>query len=236
MASRVERIRLDAAKLPQLAAEMIAAELMANVGARGAATLCLSGGTTPRHTYERLAALPGVRWNDVTIYFGDERCVPPSHSDSNYRMANEALFVPAGVDARNVRRPEAEAGDPDAAAREYEQLLPDVIDVLVLGIGEDGHTASLFPGSAALRERTRRVVHVIGDKPPPNRLTITPAVIERARFTIVLATGRGKANAVQRALEGPVVVERCPAQLARDAVWMLDPEASSGLVGAWPAR
>jgi 6-phosphogluconolactonase len=235
MPSRVERIRLDAAKLPQLAADMIAAELVANVGVRGSATLCLSGGTTPRHTYERLAALPGVPWNDVTIYFGDERCVPPSHSDSNYRMANEALFAPAGIDLRNVRRPHAEGADPDAAAREYEQLLPDAIDVMVLGIGEDGHTASLFPGSGALRERTRRVVHVVGDKPPPNRLTITPPVIERARLTIVLATGRGKANAVQQALEGALDIERCPVQIARDAVWMLDPDASVGLVGAWPA-
>lgn len=235
MTSRVERIRLDAAKLPELAAEILATELVASVGARGSATLCLSGGTTPRRAYERLAQLPGVPWKDVTIYFGDERCVPPSHSDSNYRMANEALFEPAAIEARNVRRPRGEDPDPDAAAREYELLLPDAFDVMVLGIGEDGHTASLFPGSPALGESARSYVHVVGDKPPPNRLTITPGLIESARFTLVLATGRGKQSAVQQALEGPLDIERCPAQLARDAVWLLDMEASGGLAGSWSA-
>jgi 6-phosphogluconolactonase len=235
MGSRVERIRLDGAKLPQLAAEMIGAELVANVGVRGSTTLCLSGGTTPRHTYECLAGLPGVPWSKVKIYFGDERCVPPSHSDSNYRMAKEALFEPAGIPEQNIIRPRAEAPNPELAASEYEQRLPPEFDVLVLGIGEDGHTASLFPGSAVLRERTRRVVHVVGDKPPPHRLTVTPPVIESARFTLVLATGRGKQSAVTQALEGPLDIERCPAQIARDAVWLLDSEASAGLIGTWPA-
>jgi 6-phosphogluconolactonase/glucosamine-6-phosphate isomerase/deaminase len=150
-------------------------------------------------------------------------------------MANEALFEPAGIPEQRIRRPRAEDPDPERAAREYEQLLPGVFDVLVLGIGEDGHTASLFPGSPALRERTRRVVHVIGDKPPPHRLTVTPPVIESARLTLVLATGQSKQNAVRRALEAPLEIERCPAQIARDAIWLLDHDASASLVGAWPA-
>jgi len=235
MRSRVERIRLDAAKLPFSCAETIAAELRSSIEARGSATLCLAGGTTPQRAYEALAALGAVvDWSKVVVYFGDERCVPPDHPDSNFRMANLALFGPARVPPESVRRLRGEDANYDAAARAYEAELPESFDVLVLGIGEDGHTASLFPGAPALRERTRRVVHVVGDKPPPNRLTITPPVIENARLVLVLATGRGKAVAVRRALEGPSDIEGCPAQIARDAVWLLDLEASAELTGVWP--
>jgi 6-phosphogluconolactonase len=235
MRSRVERIRLDSPKLPALCAEMIAAELRSSIAARGNATLCLAGGTTPQKTYASLAAQPGVvDWSKVVVYFGDERCVPPDHPDSNFRMASEALFGPAQVAPESVRRMRGEDPDYDRAARAYEAELPESFDVLVLGIGEDAHTASLFPGSPALAERARRVVHVVGDKPPPNRLTLTPPVIESARLVLVLATGRGKAGAVRRALEGPLDITNCPVQIARDAVWLLDLEASAELTGVWP--
>ncbi len=215
---------------------MIAAELSSCIGARGNATLCLSGGSTPRKTYDSLATLGGdvVDWSKVWFYFGDERCVPPDHPDSNFRMASEALFAPLGITPGSVRRMRGEHPDHDRAARDYEAELPEAFDVLVLGIGEDGHTASLFPGSRALGERTRRVVHVVGDKPPPDRLTLTPPAIESARLVLVLATGGGKAAAVRRALETPLDIARCPAQLARDAVWLLDLEASAELTGVWP--
>lgn len=235
MRSRVERIRLDAAKLPLLCAETIAAELRASIAARGNATLCLAGGTTPQRAYEALAALAdAVDWSKVVVYFGDERCVPPDHPDSNFRMASGALFGPARIGTESVRRMRGEDPDYDAAARAYEAELPASFDVLVLGIGEDGHTASLFPRAPALHERSRKVVHVVGDKPPPNRLTITPSVIEDARLVLVLATGRGKAVAVRRALEGPRDIDACPAQIARDAVWLLDLEASAELTYVWP--
>jgi 6-phosphogluconolactonase len=235
MRSRVERIRLDSSKLPALCAEMIAAELRSSIAARGSATLCLAGGTTPKKTYASLAARPGVvDWSKVVVYFGDERCVPPDHPDSNFRMASEALFGPAQVAPESVRRMRGEDPDYDGAARAYEAELPESFDVLVLGIGEDAHTASLFPGSPALGERTRRVVHVVGDKPPPNRLTLTPPAIESARLVLVLATGSGKSGAVRRALEGPLDITNCPVQIARDAVWLLDLEASAGLTGVWP--
>jgi 6-phosphogluconolactonase len=233
MGSRVERIRLDRKKLPAFAAETIAAALVAAVAARGSATLCLSGGTTPRFCYELLARLPGVPWPNIGIYFGDERCVPPDHADSNYRMAREALLEPAGIPAHSVHRLRGEAHDRDAAAAEYESLLPNAFDVLVLGIGEDGHTASLFPRSPALRETLRRVVHVVGDKPPPDRLTLTAPPIRSAHLALVLAAGRSKAAAVQRALEGELDIDACPAQIARDAVWLMDTEAGSGLAGTW---
>lgn len=234
MRSRVERIRLDSSKLPALCAEMIAAELSSSIEARGSASLCLSGGTTPRKTYESLTTFAGIDWSKVSFYFGDERCVPPDHPDSNFRMAGEALFAPLGIAPESVRRMRGEDPDHDRAARDYEAELPEAFDVLVLGIGEDGHTASLFPGSPALAERTRRVVHVVGDKPPPDRLTLTPPAIESARLVLVLATGRGKAAAVRRALETPLDVSACPAQIARDAVWLLDLEASAELTGIWP--
>jgi 6-phosphogluconolactonase len=234
MASRIERIHLDAQKLPALAAEIIASELLTAVTARGSATLCLSGGSTPQQTYELLARASDVPWNQVQIFFGDERCVPPDHVDSNYRMARLSLFEPAGISDASVRRMRGEDPDYAAAARDYEALLPPAFDVLVLGIGEDGHTASLFPRAAALHEM-RRVVHVVGEKQPPNRLTLTPAVLQCARLVTVLAVGRGKAQAVQRALEGELDIDACPAQIARDAVWLIDPEAASGLVGIWKA-
>lgn len=233
MGSRVERIRLDPAKLPALAAEIIAAALVADVGARGSATLCLSGGSTPRQTYEWLARVPGVPWERIAIYFGDERCVPPDHADSNYAMAKAALFEPLGLVPSAVHRLRGELPDHDAAARDYERALPAAFDVLVLGVGEDAHTASLFPRSPALDERTRRVVHVVGDKPPPDRLSITPPVIEQARLIVVLATGASKAEAVRRALESDDDVRSCPVRLARDGVWLMDWEASGRLVGAW---
>jgi 6-phosphogluconolactonase len=255
MGSRVERIRLDGAKLPALAAEIIASELIFAVSARGSASLCLSGGTTPRQTYELLARLsdpsssPGsgrsteptplpasdrnsVPWNQIRIFFGDERCVPPDHADSNYRMAREALFEPARIAETSIQRMRGENPDFDAAARAYEELLPERFDVVVLGIGEDGHTASLFPHSAALHE-TRRVVHVVGDKPPPNRLTLTPRAFDGAGLLLVLAAGRGKAGAVQRALEGPLDIESCPVQIAKEGVWLMDMEAASALSGGW---
>lgn len=116
---------------------------------------------------------------------------------------------------------------PELAAQEYEALLPDQIDILLLGMGGDGHTASLFPGSVALDESARRILPVIGSKPPPQRLTITPVVINSARKVLVLAEGKNKAEAVHRALElGDV-----PVALASNGDWLIDRAAASALTG-----
>jgi 6-phosphogluconolactonase len=189
---------------------------------RGRFVVALAGGKTPRAVYERLA-LTGA---GVDFYFGDERCVPEDDPESNYRMALDALGTKAGW---RFHRIEAERKDRDAAARDYERLLPAALDVLVLGVGEDGHTASLFPGSPALDEKKRRVVAVEGTKPPPWRITITPPVISSARSLLVLATGEGKAEAVARAVEGPWAPRETPAQLARRGNWVLDAAAASRL-------
>src|ERR1700686_4144734 len=170
------------------------AKKIASALKKGARTLVLAGGTTPARCYEILAEME-VEWGRVTILFGDERCVPPDHPDSNYRMARETLLdkvAPASV----LRMP-AELG-PDEGAAEYEStikaLMP--LDVVVLGVGEDGHTASLFPGHPLLK--AKGLVAGIRDspKPPPERVTLTLPAIQGARQVIILATGAGKAKAV----------------------------------------
>lgn len=234
MSRRVERIRISAEKLPQLAAREIGQSLANAVRERGKASLCLAGGTTPRAVYEALAKQADLPWPAISAYFGDERCVAPDHMDSNYRMAREALFERVPLAPDHIHRMNGESPNREQAARDYEATLPDAFDVLVLGIGEDGHTASLFPNSAALTETERRVLPVIGPKPPPERLTLTPPVLAAARFVIVLAAGAGKAAAVARALEGAPDLGACPAQLVRDALWLTDHAAAAELTGDWP--
>jgi 6-phosphogluconolactonase len=141
-------------------------------------------------------------------------------------MAREALIAPARIPAENVHRMEADAADLDQAAARYAALLPPALDVLILGVGPDGHTASLFPGSPALEEKTRLVVPVRAPKPPERRLTITPPVMAAARRIVVLAAGSDKAGAVRRALQGGEPPEQVPARLARDGVWFLDRAAA----------
>ena len=220
----------DSSSIANLAAKRIAQALEQCIAADGAASLALAGGTTPRAAYEALAKISGIDWPRVNVYFGDERAVPATHPDSNFQMAQSALFEHVALPPANIHRMHADEADRDAAARAYEELLPAYISVLVLGIGEDGHTASLFPGSAALDEQTRRVLPVIGPKPPPQRLTITPPVIAAARRIIMIATGAGKAEPVRRALRDAPDPKTTPSCLARDGLWLMDPAASALLV------
>lgn len=222
-------IIVDSDELARVSAQWIADRLRDAVDAgKKRASIALAGGTTPREVHEALTK-ENVPWDAVHVYFGDERCVPPDHPDSNYRMAKESLLNRVPIAPENIHRPHAENGDRDGAARAYEEELPDSLDVLVLGIGEDGHTASLFPGSTALAEERRRYVPVVGPKPPPERLTITPVVIAAANAVIVLAKGEGKAQAVARALEGDWDPASTPAQLARKGYWVLDTAAAGAL-------
>jgi 6-phosphogluconolactonase len=217
---------IEAAELPSRAAEKLADVLCEAVRSGGRACIALAGGTTPRAVHEALATLPDIPWESVHVFFGDERCVPAEHPDSNYRMAKESLLDRVPIPSSQIHRPDADRADRDAAARAYEAILPAVFDLVVLGIGEDGHTASLFPDSPALNERERRCIPVLGPKPPPERLTLTPPVLEAARAAIVLAVGAGKAEAVARALEGAWDPRATPAQLVRERTWFLDPAAA----------
>jgi 6-phosphogluconolactonase len=219
------RIVVAPEALPETAARRIAQVIEQAIARRGVATVALAGGTTPRALYRQLAQIRDLPWEKVEIYFGDERAVPPGDPQSNYRMARESLLEAVPIPPDQVHRMSAERPDREAAADEY---------LMILGVGEDGHTASLFPGSSALSERVRKVVAVVGPKPPPHRLTVTPPVIAAARVKIILVSGAGKAGAVAQALEGPDQPEQCPAQLARDGIWIMDHAAASGLRHAPP--
>jgi 6-phosphogluconolactonase len=178
----------------------------------GGANVSLAGGNTPRRAYEllapQLADPDGVDW-----WFGDERCVPPDDPESNFRMVRESLLAAASIPAERVHRIHGEE-PPELAARAYEEelrrIVPageagvPVLDVALLGLGEDGHTASLFPGDRALQVTDALVLPVVVTaKPPPNRITLTFPVLSSAREVLIIAVGAGKRDAVARVLGGP---------------------------------
>ena len=203
-------------------AEDVAATAAADIARAlrgGARTLVLAGGSTPRRCHELLADLE-VEWGRVSVLFGDERCVPPDHPDSNYLMARESLLD--RVAPATVYRMPAELG-PDEGAAEYSRVVAAVspLDVVVLGVGEDGHTASLFPGHPALKAEGLAVGIRDSPKPPPERVTLTLPVLRAARLVIVLATGAGKADAVQRAKRQEV-----PSGMIANARWLIDKAAA----------
>jgi 6-phosphogluconolactonase len=205
-------------------AEDVAAAAAADIAEalrEGARSLVLAGGTTPRRCYELLAQLE-VEWGRVTILFGDERCVHPDHPESNFRMAREALLD--RVAPATVHRMPGELG-PDEAAGLYAHVVAGVapLDVVVLGVGEDGHTASLFPGHPALGATALAVGIRDAPKPPPQRVTLTLAALRGARRVIILATGAGKAAAVAGARRGEV-----PSGMIPGARWLID-RAAAGL-------
>lgn len=218
----------DRPALVERAAEWIAEALTRVIRSQGRASIALAGGNTPRPVYQRLAGMP-VPWEHLSVFFGDERAVPPGDPQSNYRMAVEMLLSYVPVPTERIHRMEAERADRDAAAREYEALLPEPLDLLLLGMGADGHTASLFPHSEALAA-TRRVVP---SQAPGGaaRLTITPPVIRSTPRVLLLAEGPDKAAAVARALEGPDDLLATPAQIAREGAWILDAAAAAELAG-----
>ncbi len=221
----------DAPELHALAAKWIRGAMNTGIN-QGRCAIAFAGGTTPRPVYALLAGPPlaqQIAWSKVDVYFGDERAVPPGDPDSNYGMVKAALLDHVPIPPGQVHRMEAEGGDLDAEALAYERLLPEALDVLVLGLGPDGHTASIFPGSDALRETRRRVMAVVGPKSPPRRLTITPPVIEAARAIVVIATGAEKARVVARTLDGPELPRELPIQYARRGAWFLD-RAAAGLL------
>jgi 6-phosphogluconolactonase len=224
----------DAAAYPSRAAAVVADAILNTITARGRCAIALAGGDTPRPVYRELGRLPATRvpWDRVHVFFGDERAVPLEHADSNFRAAHEALLRHVAIPPAQIHAMPAFKADLAAAAEDYDALLPDPLDLLILGMGTDGHTASLFPGSPALHEPVRRVVPVTGPVPPLQRLTITPPVISRAREVIMLVTGSAKAGLVARALSGPWDPGQVPAQLARDGWWILDPPAAAQMPAA----
>ena len=240
---------LDA--LSRAAADELAAIARAAVADRGTCSLALSGGSTPKRLFQLLAqrgrdALP---WDHIELWWGDESTVPPDHADSNYRMTREALLdplgLPLGLAASHVHPIDGALADHDAAARAYERALvtalgsPPVFDLVLLGMGPDGHTASLFPGSPALAETARWVVANPVTSPlvhgSTTRITLTAPALNAARKIWFLVAGADKAATLAQVLEGPRDSTRYPSQLiaprSGDLVWFVDAAAAASLRG-----
>jgi 6-phosphogluconolactonase len=234
--SRVKALEVyaDAAELARAAAEHFVAHAAEAITARSRLLVALAGGSTPRATYTLLATgqfASRIDWPRVHVFWGDERCVPPDHADSNYRMAHEALLAHVPIPVENVHRIVGEL-DPAQAAAAYEEELESTLgadgrlDLVLLGMGSDGHTASLFPGTAALKEQERWVVENYVEKLKSWRITLTLAAINAARQATFLVGGSSKAEPLARIRAG----EGLPAGLVQpvggDLIWLVDREAA----------
>jgi 6-phosphogluconolactonase len=227
------------------AAEDVIQAATAAVAKRGRFTIALSGGSTPRSLFTLIAAnaSASLPWEQVFFFWGDERHVPPTDPESNYRMAQETLLSKIPVPTANIFRIPAEKPDASAAAEAYEQTLRGFFDpapgefprfdLILLGMGPDGHTASLFPETAALQERSRLVVANWVEKLNASRFTLTLPVLNAARRVFFLVSGTDKAPALREVLEGKAAGERFPAKLVQPGdgqlVWFVDRAAASQL-------
>lgn len=213
------------------------------IASSGRFTVAFAGGSTPRKLYELLASeafRTQVIWSNVEVFWGDERCVPPDHPDSNYRMAYEALLSKVPISPETIHRMPAEREDVARATDEYERTIRErfdlaagefpQFDLVLLGMGDDGHTASLFPGTAAIHEQRRLVVAHYVDKLKTNRLTLTPPVLNQGRTIYFLVSGEGKATTLKEVLQGPYEPDRYPSQIIRPEsgrlIWLIDRPAS----------
>ncbi len=237
----------DAAQLAAAGADRVVRACRETVAARGECAIALSGGETPRLLYERLAAEPRrstIPWDRVQVFWGDERCVPPDDPRSNFRMARETLLDRVPVVPAHAHRMPGDRADLDRAARDYADELrrhvpqtPDGwprFDLVLLGLGEDAHTASLFPGTPVLRETARAVVAYRVPGQDIARMTLTPPALNHAREIVFLVSGERKAGALRSVVAGPRRPEQIPAQLIEAlaggrVVWLVDRAAASAL-------
>ena len=229
----------------QAAAEEVIRSATSAITERGRFTIALSGGSTPKNLYTLIAAnaSASLPWDRMFFFWGDERHVPPDNPDSNYRMAKETLLSKVAIPPANIFRIPAENPDALAAADAYEQTLRKFFavapgefprfDLILLGIGPDGHTASLFPETAALEERSRLVVANWVEKLQTNRITFTLPVLNAARCVAFLVSGTDKAAVLHEVLEGNAPAEKYPSKLVRPSegklIWFVDRAAASQL-------
>jgi len=239
------RIVDDLRGLSQAAAEEFVTQATGTVRANGRFTVALSGGSTPKSLFSLLASTfrDQLPWDKMFFFWGDERHVPPDHPESNYRMAYEALLSKVPVPAENVFRVPAENPDANQAAADYEQTLRKFfqlspgtfprLDLILLGMGPDGHTASLFPGTSGLREKSRLVVANWVEKFKAYRITFTLPVLNNAAVVTFLVGGADKAETVREVLEGSQPAELFPSKLIHPTngrlMWMLDQAAAVAL-------
>lgn len=241
------RIAPDTQEWGQAAASLILSVSQQAIQGHGQCLIALSGGSTPKALYQVLATPEWnarFDWPRMAFLFGDERCTPPDHTESNFRMAQTELFQRLNIRPEQVYRMKGESDDTTAAAQEYEATIRrltntpaprvPVLDLVLLGIGDDGHTASLFPGTAALQEDKRIVT--VGHAPTGirSRLTLTLGVLNHAAVVLFLVTGSGKAQMVRRVLDQESEADRSlPAAKVSPAsgrlVWMLDQSAAQQL-------
>ena len=241
------RIHRDSQAWAEAAAEFVLEVGKEAVRTNGRFLIALSGGTTPETLYRALtspAFADRFDWSRTIFFFSDERCVPPDDPRSNYALAKKILLIPLNIMPSQVYRMAGESSDPLAAAFEYEQQLRLVtktspsaqpsLDLILLGLGEDGHTASLFPGASILQDRQRVIAATQSPKDPPNRLTMTLAAINRASVILFLVTGAGKAGVVRAILDPRTEAERqLPAAMVSPEegrlIWFLDRAAAAEL-------
>ncbi|MBS0263926.1 MAG: 6-phosphogluconolactonase [Planctomycetes bacterium] len=239
----------DPSDLAARAAREIAATARAAIAARGRFTLVLSGGSTPEKTYQLLGrgtAETDLDWSQTSVFFGDERFVPPSDPGSNYGMARRTLIERLQLSEQQVFPMPTQVADPAAGAQAYEATLaeffgvapgsePPQLDLVLLGLGDDGHTASLFPGRSAVHVRDRWVTaSPPGRLPPPvDRITLTFPILNRARRLLFLVAGQNKAEVVREILEESPAIDTYPAvgiqPVPGTVTWLLDPAAASRL-------
>jgi 6-phosphogluconolactonase len=228
----------DPVALADEAARRFVALAQAAVADHGRFAVALSGGSTPRALYERLGQSPlseAIDWANVHVFWGDERMVPPDDIESSYRMARETLLAHVPIPAANIYPVPTIGGTPEAAASAYEETIIAVFgtdsprfDLILLGIGADGHTASLFPGQPEVVRPTTALAVAVHNapKPPPTRVTFSYTLINAAANVLFVVSGADKAVALHRVLRGPVDVARLPAQGVRpkqgELVWLVD--------------
>jgi 6-phosphogluconolactonase len=239
------RVLPDAATLAEAAARHVVERSQAAIDQHGRFSLALSGGSTPRELHLKLSSPPlidQVDWSRVHVFFGDERCVPPDDPRSNYRMADETLLSRVPIRRDQTYRMRGEL-PPEEAATDYERQLngffggaPPRLDLILLGMGDNGHTASLFPGLTAVREQTRWVVAEYVAEVGMWRISLTPVVINLAHEVMFLVAGTGKASMLRQVLEGPYAPDERPAQIVRpspgEVTWFVDAAAAAELTPA----
>ena len=234
------RVAAGNADLIEQAAKLIADAAREAIARTGEFSIALSGGSTPKPVYARLATEPylsSIDWSKVSVYFGDERCVPPDSDQSNYRMANESLLSHVPIPEANIHRMHGE-DDPEIAAIAYGRLLKSHfgdggIDMILLGIGPDGHTASLFPKTTALAETHHRCVANCVPQLSTWRITMSAPFINRAAVVSFVVQGSDKADRIAQVIQGPRDEQTLPAQLIMPdpgrLIWLLDTEAAGKL-------
>ena len=234
------RVFSNAAELARGAADEISFRIQETLRESGRFTWALSGGSTPRSLYRLLASdeyRERLPWPSVHFFWGDERHVPPDHAESNFRMAREAMLDAVPVPAENIHRIAGEEPDAVRAAKLYEDELRSFFalapgewprfDLVLLGLGKDGHTASLFPGSDAVHERERLVVAPWVEAQRAFRITLTPPVLSHARRALFLVSGAEKAAALHAVLAGEREPDCYPAQAVEgNRLWLVDREAA----------